>query len=150
MTIGRAATLGLLALALLVGTACPAGACSCAPPGPDGPAQQADVVFVGVVTGRTDGQAGQTIISTAGPVFHTFEVEAVEKGELGSQVEVVSALSEASCGFRFAEGARYRVYARHGPDGLTTGLCSGNERLRPARPRIPIAPMWPPWGWPLW
>lgn len=53
------------------------------------------------------------------------------KGAASPVQEVASARSEATCGIRFQEGARYRVYARYVNGELHTGLGSGT-RLAPA------------------
>ncbi|WP_127544366.1 hypothetical protein [Actinoplanes sp. OR16] len=54
-----------------------------------------------------------------------FAVEAVVKGTAATEVTLTTSDNEASCGYRFDEGGRYRVYSIA---GMTT-LCSGNELL---------------------
>jgi hypothetical protein len=104
----------LLVAGVLVAPAPPAWACSCAQVDA---LQFADVAFVGrVVSIGTDADGGRRV---------EFAVESVQKGTAGSTVTLTTSGSSASCGFDFAAGHRYRVFARSGQ----TTLCSGNQEL---------------------
>lgn len=109
----------------------PAFACSCAPPGSDLEAMQgSDAVFAGTVMSASDPQGDGRIVSSGRPIFYTFEVDAVAKGDVDDRQQVRSAADGASCGFGFREGRRYLVFAYHGrgeadPDEpLHTDLCT--------------------------
>jgi hypothetical protein len=69
-----------------------------------------------------------------------FVVESVSKGQMGNRVTLRTGVDEASCGFAFVPGHRYRVYAV----GELTGLCAGNRDLGGA-PDVPLEEGWP-WG----
>ncbi|MFE9202705.1 hypothetical protein [Micromonospora sp. NPDC007230] len=102
-----------LGLVVVVSPAAPAWACSCALR-PDQEDEKADLIVVGTVTEVTD-----TGVQLA--------VESVEKGSLGAAATLGLGVprGEASCGYDFVTGARYRVNSVHG----TTGLCTGIRRL---------------------
>ncbi|MFF0377492.1 hypothetical protein [Actinoplanes missouriensis] len=93
-----------------------AWACSC---GGDGGIAKAQLAFDGVVRSVESGDGLQRV---------RFAVGTVLKGEAGAEVTLTTSDNEASCGYRFDEGKRYRVYAFSG----TTSLCSGNEILAAA------------------
>lgn len=119
-------------LALLVGGHQPAAwACSCAGGTRAELFDRADHVFVGVVIGAADPGADQEgPVSTGREITWTFDVDAVEKGDVTDPVDVGSAADGVSCGYVFSEGVRYRVYVHQARDGgLQTGLCSGNQEL---------------------
>ncbi len=104
-------------------------ACTITAPGPteEELLARADVVFEGVVGSHRDPNTGATIIGSGDPIFWTFTVERVIKGAVSRVQEVASARSGASCGIRFEEGARYRVYANYVGGTLSTGLGSGTR-----------------------
>ncbi|MEV0896916.1 hypothetical protein [Actinoplanes sp. NPDC049802] len=112
----RVLVLVLLVLAPVPVAARPAWACSCAS-GFD-PLENADVAFVGVAEEVDDRLLGTS-------VDVRFAVESVLKGDAGDSVTLVTNKDEASCGYGFVEGGRYRVYAVDGQ----TNLCDGNELL---------------------
>ncbi|MER5337987.1 hypothetical protein [Micromonospora sp. NPDC002717] len=111
-----------LGLVVLVSPVQPAWACSCALR-PDQEDERADLIVVGTVTGVTD-RAVQ------------LAVESVEKGRPGSDATLRLAVSrgEASCGYDFRAGTRYRVNSVDG----ATGLCFGIRQL-PGAPSAPAA-----------
>jgi hypothetical protein len=117
-----------LVILILVGSALaftavrPAWACSCASNAD--PLESAEVAFTGIAT---DVDRPPAIGGVVGPVTVTvaFDVESVEKGETGREVELTTSSEGASCGYEFTERHRYRVYARDG----RTSLCDGNEDL---------------------
>lgn len=105
--------LSLGGVVLLVPPA-PAWACSCAEDDPD---ERAELIVVGMVTAVSDRSI-------------RLAVESVEKGDLADDTLVLrSGRNEASCGYDFRAGARYRVNSVDG----ATGLCTGVRPL-PARP----------------
>jgi len=104
----------LLVAGVLVAPAPPAWACSCAQ---IDALQFADVAFVGRVVSIGAGADGGRRVE--------FAVESVQKGPAGSTVTLTTSVSSASCGFDFAVGHRYRVFARSGQ----TTLCSGNQEI---------------------
>jgi len=104
----------------------PASACSCAWGDPRERLENADTAFVGRVISHVGPQQG-LIRSSADPVTYTFEVEASVKGDIGEQVEVVSAASGASCGFEFGipNGERAGILLHLDNHGnFRSGLCS--------------------------
>ncbi|MBD2847835.1 hypothetical protein IDH44_21790 [Paenibacillus sp. IB182496] len=110
-----------------------AQACSCVAPGtPLEEMEAKDAVFSGTVLGaiveepnRADGT-----ISSADPVFATFDVDKVWKGEIEQQAQVNTVRSSASCGVDFEIGTAYIVYAKFGEDGmLHASLCSRTAPL---------------------
>ncbi|MDI6099072.1 hypothetical protein QLQ12_30565 [Actinoplanes sp. NEAU-A12] len=112
----RALVLLLLVLAPVPIAAQPAWACSCAT-GFD-PVERSDTAFVGVADDVDAGWLGNE-------VKVEFAVESVLKGEAGKTVTLVTMKSSASCGYKFVEGGRYRVFATDGE----TNSCDGNELL---------------------
>lgn len=162
MTVSRAVAavpVLLLALGVLVGpSARPAHACSCAGLPSAEQYRRADAVFTGVAVEHLDTNPDGPTFSSLDPIVWTFEVEAVRKGRVPEEVEVVTARSGASCGYAFEEGRRYQVFARREGSpapvaeelgegheaGLSSGLCDGNrdltaggEALRAGSPRTP-------------
>lgn len=123
-------------------------ACTCAPLGTDLQAlRDADAVFAGSVVDTHDPHGDRRIVSSGRPVFYTFEVDSVAKGDVGETQEVRSAASGVSCGFRFDEGRRYLVFAYYGkgarrvddPDAqLLTSLCTKTRRIAPGA-ELPFA-----------
>lgn len=86
-------------------------ACSCVIPAPPLEAlEDSAAVFEGTVISVA--KPSGIIQSSADPMQVTFQVGARWKGDLGNQVTVSTAQSGDSCGFEFAEGERYMVYAR--------------------------------------
>src|SRR5687768_10693683 len=132
MRLARGATaVAVLAIALvLAGRAPGAWACSCVPASGAEHYQNAEVVFVGVVTERTDPHEDDEIQSGGSAIHYTVEVRSEQKGDVSDPVLVKSSRSEASCGYTFRVGRRYQVFGREQADGdVTTGLCDGNDRL---------------------
>lgn len=98
-------------------------ACSCMPPGP--PADEfpkADAVFVGKVT-RIEPNSGNDPAGM-GDLKVTLHLEKGYRGDLKENVEVVTAGSSAACGYGFAEGDTYVVYANSSEEKLHVSLCS--------------------------
>jgi hypothetical protein len=112
----RALVVLILAVSALFFTAArPAWACSCAEVDA---LENAEVAFTGIAT-KVDRPW------TQGTVTVTFDVESIEKGQVGREAELTTHSDSPACGYAFTEGHRYRVYARDG----ATNLCDGNEDL---------------------
>ncbi len=139
----RMAAVGIAAavVAVLVGAG-PAGACSIAGPLPTDQTllDQADLVFEGVALASQDPNTTATIISSVDPITWTFSVEQVVKGSATATQQVTTARSDASCGFTFVVGHRYRVYARASATGFTTDLFSGTREITDLSPTTTTGP----------
>lgn len=112
------ATVGLV---VVTAPAQPAWACSCA----YGPGTEQDRHAQRIVVGTVAQVTDESI---------RLVVDSVEKGDaaIGETLGLRVSRSEASCGYEFRTGARYRVNVYNG----ATGLCTG---VRPA-PASPSAP----------
>lgn len=107
------------ALAVIAPQAC--AACSCIALTFGQAADQAEVIFVGTVTGQEGGRE-----SELGPAVDvTFEVSEVYAGSVGSEAVVSTADNSAACGFAFEQGQTYLVMAGTTATGLETNLCTG-------------------------
>ncbi|WP_433717582.1 hypothetical protein ACQP2Y_25685 [Actinoplanes sp. CA-051413] len=125
-----------LGLVVLVSPAPPAWACSCV--SFDEQDERAELIVVGTVTDVSDSGIRMT-------------VESVEKGAAAADnLRLKVGRGEASCGYDFRAGGRYRVNSVDG----ATGLCTGVSPL-PAAVSVPpaAAPVAAPvaessaWGW---
>ncbi|MGN9812018.1 hypothetical protein ACTMSW_22000 [Micromonospora sp. BQ11] len=107
-----------LSVVLVVPPAGPAWACSCVPLNPTELDEHADRIVVGTVTQVTDNGV-------------QLAVDTVEKGSSGpgETLRLRVSRSEASCGYDFRVGIRYRVNS----NGGATGLCAGIREF-PATP----------------
>ena len=125
--------LALALLSTLIGVVAPVGhvyACSCMQLGAGQALANADVAFVGVVTGLRDPNAGNPLVGSGDPIVYVFAVESVSKGPAANEITLTSARDGASCGMTFAPADKWRIYAnRDGAGGLATGICSGNELI---------------------
>jgi hypothetical protein len=99
--------------------AAPSWACSCAPIGPAGLAQHADVIFAGTVDVIDD--HGQEIEAW-------FEPALLFKGSLPDRPGVRTEADGASCGYEFLEGRSYTVFAYRDAGALHTHVCSGTTQ----------------------
>jgi len=98
-----------LGLVVLVSPAPPAWACSCALSEQEQDAR-ADLIVTGTVTEVSDSGI-------------RLAVESVEKGTgAADTVRLKVGRSEASCGYEFRAGGRYRVNSLDGQTGLCTGV----------------------------
>ncbi len=122
--------IGILALLALCGCAGfvilfdqPVFACSCARPDkPRVELERAAAVFAGEVTGiETEGRDLKVEI----------KVEKVWKGAVTRTITVQTARSSAACGYSFAAGKKYLIYA-HGKESLSVSLCSRTSPLESA------------------
>lgn len=123
MAVGVAAALSSLTL-----YARTADACSCRPPpGPAEALASADAVFEGRAASSTT-RPSQGL--SVGSVTVPFTVLRAWKGAPGSgSLTVTTSGSSASCGYSFAAGETYIVYAYRDSSGaLTTSICSRTRR----------------------
>ncbi len=137
----------LLAAAALVGVARPAGACTCAPFDTRSALSAADAALVGTFVSRADPPV-PVDGTPAGETVYTFRVDTVVKGALGSEVEVRSASSEASCGLSVAAGRPVGLLLSERDGHYHGNLCSqpSPERLlRAAEPLPAPEGRLPPW-----
>jgi len=114
------------ALSLVVFTASPSFACSCAAAGTAQYVDGATVVFTGTVTDK-EPPPKRPVMSSGDPITYTFDVERWFKGEEQSPLPVLSPMSGASCGIEGVRpGQRYVVFASEGRGGdLWASLCGG-------------------------
>lgn len=128
----------------LVGSAPDALACSCVSSPLSARVDRHDVVFAGRAVARAPESVSE-VASSADPVTWTFTVDRVYKGAPREPQPVVTARSEASCGFEFEAGRTYLVLGTEQADGtgvLSTGLCDGTQDL-PAVPPADIESLGP-------
>jgi len=120
--------LGVLALCL---SSTDVSGCSCITPGPPSEAfEQATAVFVGKVIEIELMDAKNKIRGPFAGKLVQFSVERAFKGVEEHQVQILTARSEASCGYPFEEGKIYLVYANKGEDErLRTSICSRTQPL---------------------
>jgi hypothetical protein len=113
-----------LGLVVLVAPAEPGWACSCAWSQREMD-EQADLIVVGRVSEVTDADV-------------RIAVESVAKGSVGAAdtVRLRVGPHEASCGYQFRAGDRYRVNSIDG----RTGLCNGIRQLPAAPPTPAVTP----------
>lgn len=93
--------------------------------------QYTDFVFVGKVQQARLENPGARITSGADPIYVTFDVGRVFKGEIAPQFTLTTARDGAACGFDFREGATYLVFVRADSTVAgqwNSGLCSNNTR----------------------
>jgi hypothetical protein len=123
---------GFAALSLVVVTAAPSFACSCAETGTADHVKGADVVMLGVIEDR-QGPPLRAVMSSGDPATYTVAVEQVFKGAAPPRTYVLSPDSGASCGLEFIEtGARYVVFADENGAELWASLCGGTAGATPA------------------
>ncbi len=108
-------------------------ACSCiAPDSPQEELQKFGSVFAGKVTKIEEKHSNADIISSADPVFVTFDVNTVWKGSQSDTITIQTALMSASCGFNFEDKLEYIVYANEHAQGLEVSLCSRTSLIADA------------------
>jgi hypothetical protein len=132
MTFLRNVIAALVAVAGLVLVApAPAFACSCVGGSAAQFVEWADVVVVGEVTGITP-PPQREVMSSGDPATYDVAVDRVLAGKAGETVEVLSAVSGASCGLEGIEvGREYVIFAAYQDIGgeptkeLWASLCGG-------------------------
>jgi hypothetical protein len=126
----------LLGATLLLLAPAAARACSCiATSGrPCGRFWSAPVVFVGLVTDEAKVERDE---SGWGSRVFRLNVEESFRGEAAGTVEVVTGRGGGDCGYQFAVGTKYIVYAHADKQGrLTTSICSATRPLEKAGEEI--------------
>lgn len=129
-----------------VGTAGPAGACSCAPTTDGEAIQRADAAFSGslVEVVSRDG----SVISSTDPERFVFDVDDVFKGDVTERQVVVTPRSGASCGLELAGPGPHLVFA-FADSQLTSGaeagelyshLCSGTRPMSDGQVPVDFVP----------
>lgn len=125
-----------LALAIVIASShAAANACTCLPPmGPAEEMRRSDAVFLGkVMSIKRNGSDNDPFRS----VEVRFDVVRSWKGEERSEQIVFTSSNSAACGYPFAEGKTYLVYANTGEvKSLVTGLCTRTRKLADAREDI--------------
>ena len=117
---------------LLLVTARPAAACSCAVMSEAKKAAYADAIFVGTLIDRRIGQpSGAATISTHMAVW-TFEVSRVYKGTVSRRQEIATAMSGASCGLELSGPGPFLVFARRPNDPVAKSWW-GDRQLDPGQ-----------------
>lgn len=121
---------------LLVATAVPAAACSCATGDPRTRLKKADAAIVGTLVSKApDGQYD---------AVYTFTVDEAVKGEFGDTVEVESAADGAACGLEVRPGQQTGLFlSGNHQAGWTSSLCA---QIAPDDLREAAAPMPEPDG----
>jgi hypothetical protein len=101
-------------------------------------ARQAAVVFTGVAR-EVHSHSTPNVMSSLDPVEVTFAVEAVYKGATPRTTTIWTVAGGASCGYDFAEGRRYTVFAWLDEGRLEAGLCTGTveESINPVAYQLP-------------
>lgn len=125
-SIGRLLTALVIACAGVVLTLAPAhAACPCATGDTlRDRAQQADVVFSGVVRGRE--RAGRE------QAYH-LEIQRIYRGEVPDErLVVVAPRARSRCGIALRPGREYVVFAKESATELETDRCVGTDRATPA------------------
>jgi hypothetical protein len=115
----------------------PVQACDCALRSEQEVFSAADAVFTGTVTVRFEPTTGPRD-GSSDPIAWTIAVDNIAKGTVTDPQTVISAASEASCGFEFTIGKPYQVYAQRVGTTLETDLCSGTRAVGGASPAVPL------------
>jgi len=121
--VGRVAVAMMVIGLGIAAIAPPARACTCGRVGLIRSTVRADAVFVGMpVRASSPGPNQWGVYGNARR--YTFEVEQIYKGTVVDTVEVVTATSDAGCGYPFKLGKRYLVFAYASGDSLVTSNCT--------------------------
>jgi len=99
-----------------------ASACTCTEPPVKEAFSHAEAVFVGAVSSLGLDYSKHERITD-------FSVQRVFKGSVPEHIRVVSALSEAACGYPFARATSYLVFTRTLSGRPFTWLCAGNRAI---------------------
>jgi len=123
----RYALLALVLAAFVIGPQ-PALACSCVQSTKPQQATDAAMVFTGTVQSASGSFLPVLTCSrsSADTVDYTLSVDTVYKGDVSRTVVVRTVVSGASCGYQFAVGKRYTVFATTTDGRMETNLCRGN------------------------
>ena len=166
----RLSALFVLGTLFLAAPARPAWACSCAMPGgPDEAMHSAQAVFTGTVTGvnttsRVDFFAlvrewlrlSPALYGLPDQVRVTLAVTGSWKGVTSTPVAVATGFGGGDCGYSFAAGQSYLIYAYGSGDGLTTHICTRTAEISQAagdlaylqtQPTLAVSPARAPVVW---
>ena len=173
--LGAALTVPLLFGGLLLVTAGPAAACSCAIGSEAEGAARADAVFVGTLISqatqidprveraqreftRTSDQRVlvRALRNNTSRTVWTFKVSRVYKGAVGKRQEIVTAVGGSSCGLELRGPGPFLVFAykpagdrsRLEPGQYGSGLCSGSRPLADGGAPVLGGPWAGEPGWP--
>lgn len=114
-------------------TTLPSYACSCAESLPvKKELQRSSAVFSGEVIEMLDDNENSSVISSDDPIAVLFKVEESWKEMNQTEVAIYTARSSASCGFEFALGNEYLVYADETDGEFSVNLCSNTKLLSSA------------------
>ncbi len=125
----RAAAMAAV-IASLTLSSIPADACSCRPPtSPTAARDAADAVFEGRAVAAAAAKSAGPGLSAASMSIPFTVLRSWKGVDAGSQVTITTSGSTATCGYPFAAGETYLVYAwREKSGGLGTGLCSRTRK----------------------
>jgi hypothetical protein len=122
----RRVALSLACLFIALGRPAQMSACECKELSLEDALRRADVVFTGRVVGLgLDYERGERIA--------TMKVDRVFKGDVSGRLRVVTALTEAACGYMFAREKTYVIFARAKAGRVATSLCEGNLVISPGK-----------------
>ena len=130
--VGAALTVPLLIGGLLLVTARPAAACSCAVMSEAKKAAYAHAIFVGTLLDRRTGQPSGAVMSSTHMAVWTFEVSRVYKGTVSRRQEIATAMSGASCGLELSGPGPFLVFARRPNDPVAKSWW-GDRQLDPGQ-----------------
>jgi len=128
--VGAALTVPVLIGGLMLVTARPAAACSCAVMSEAKKAAYADAIFVGTLTDRRIGEPTGAVTSSTHMAVWTFEVSRVYKGTVSRRQEIATAMSGASCGLELSGPGPFLVFARRPSDAVAKSWW-GDRQLDP-------------------
>jgi hypothetical protein len=130
--VGAALTVPVLIGGLLLVTARPAAACSCAVMSEAKKAAYADAIFVGTLIDRRIGEPTGAVTSSTDMAVWTFEVSRVYKGTVSERQEIATAMSGASCGLELSGPGPFLVFARRPGDAVAKSWW-GDRQLDPGQ-----------------
>lgn len=120
-----------------------AWACTCAPASDAEHYEGADAVFIGEMTNKDDPHPTATPTEPerqGDTITYTFDVEEAQKGDVDDPEQVDSIRASNFCGYQFAEGERYQVFADLRDGRYETSICSGTRSLGDQEPYRPATP----------
>ena len=123
----RSLAVAFLALFTVGAAASPCAACSCVEATPEEYAEDADVVFTGVVKEIIGGDADDGVEGDD-ELRVRFRVKRVYKGQVRRFTRVRTNESGSLCGYPFDEGKKYTVFATRADGKLWAGSCEGTKK----------------------
>ncbi|WP_378182004.1 hypothetical protein [Aquimarina sp. SS2-1] len=107
--------------------------------------ENAELIITGIVVDLKEILSYASSIYSGGPIIYTFEVTKIIKGESKvTRLDILSARSDASCGYRFRLGETYLVYAIKSEhfskqtgieSSFITSVCNRNKLLNDTEKR---------------